>query len=154
MDGKIQEKNPENWGDDQTQEKVLVPTPNDMSHQIEPHEEGTDIGKPAFGEKPISEIETDQQVSGTRIQGDVPLGQNHATSPSLSKTPKKWMKIERPQNFNIEITESLLAEGARHKRKNTVALGSTEEDVGGSGKQHRSMEVAHPITVTMAAAWS
>lgn len=54
----------------------------------------------------------------------------------------------------MEITESLLVEGAGHKRKNTVALGSIEEEAGGSGKRRRSMEVAHPITLTMAAAGS
>lgn len=96
--------------------------------------EGVDSGKPSFGGKEIFEIDTDQQDLGSCIQSEVSMGQNHATYPNLSSTPRKWTKIERPQNLSIEITESLLAVGADHKRTNTVALDSIEEEASGSGK--------------------
>lgn len=51
--------------------------------------------------------------------------------------------------MGMEMTESLLAIGARHKRTSTVAFETTEEDEGGGRKQNKNMEESYPLTSTM-----
>ncbi|XP_075640643.1 uncharacterized protein LOC142612431 [Castanea sativa] len=97
LKGKGQEKNPENSGDRQTREKVLGPTPNDLSHQNEPNEEDADMGKPAFGPKAC---ETDQHVSGTSMQGDVPLKRRQVEVESDTGA-WKWLILSQLQRRRL-----------------------------------------------------